>query len=179
MNALYVGIDFGTSGCRAAAIDQGGRPAGQFAVAMPPDRDGAAVEQDPHIWWTALQQALCGLLDNLDRDAVRSLAVDGTSGTLLLTDGGAAPLGPALMYNDARAEGEAAEIGTVAPAESGVLGASSALAKLLHLQKSEPASGARHALHQADWIAGRLSGKLGISDHNNALKLGYDVIADR
>ncbi|MGI9434641.1 MAG: FGGY-family carbohydrate kinase, partial [Geminicoccaceae bacterium] len=42
-----------------------------------------------------------------------------------------------------------------------------------------PASGARHALHQADWIAGRLSGKLGISDHNNALKLGYDVIADR
>jgi sugar (pentulose or hexulose) kinase len=35
----------------------------------------------------------------------------------------------------------------------------------------------RHAVHQADWIAGRLSGNHGISDDNNALKLGYDPVA--
>lgn len=83
------------------------------------------------------------------------------------------------MYNDARASAEAARIERTAPAESGALGRSSALAKMLYLRDSEQAASARYALHQADWIAARLSGRLGVSDHNNALKLGYDVIADR
>jgi hypothetical protein len=37
--------------------------------------------------------------------------------------------------------------------------------------------GVCHAVHQADWIAGRLAGRFGISDENNALKLGYDPVA--
>ena len=36
-------------------------------------------------------------------------------------------------------------------------------------------SKARYFLHQADWLAFLLHGKLGISDYHNALKLGYDV----
>jgi D-ribulokinase len=34
---------------------------------------------------------------------------------------------------------------------------------------------ASYFLHQADWLAFLLHGKLGISDYHNALKLGYDV----
>ena len=34
-------------------------------------------------------------------------------------------------------------------------------------------------VHQADWIAGRLSGDFGISDESNALKTGYDPIDRR
>ncbi len=30
-------------------------------------------------------------------------------------------------------------------------------------------------LHQADWLAFHLHGKLGVTDYHNALKLGYDV----
>jgi sugar (pentulose or hexulose) kinase len=37
----------------------------------------------------------------------------------------------------------------------------------------------RHVLHQADWIAGLLSGHFGVSDANNALKTGYDPLAER
>jgi D-ribulokinase len=37
--------------------------------------------------------------------------------------------------------------------------------------------GTAHALHQADWLAGRLRGVYGDSDENNALKLGYDPVA--
>ncbi|HHJ80892.1 MAG TPA: carbohydrate kinase, partial [Candidatus Tenderia electrophaga] len=48
----------------------------------------------------------------------------------------------------------------------------SALAKLLHLQ---PGAKVRHALHQADWIVGKLSGQWDISDANNCLKLGFDA----
>jgi len=65
----------------------------------------------------------------------------------------------------------------VAPAESGAHGRSSALAKLLHLLSRDDVADARHVVHQADWIAGRLSACHGISDENNALKLGYDPAA--
>jgi len=34
-------------------------------------------------------------------------------------------------------------------------------------------------LHQADWIAGRLLGRYQWSDANNALKTGYDPVAQR
>src|SRR5262249_27261795 len=104
-------------------------------------------------------------------------AVDGTSGTLLLIDDTGRPLSPGLMYNDARAIDEAAQIAEVAPAESGAHGRSSALAKLLHLLNQGAIEKARHAVHQADWIAGRLAGRHGVSDENNALKLGYDPVA--
>ena len=176
MKDLFLGIDVGTSGCRAVALDGAGRSTGQFSVSMPaPRRSGPEIDQDPAIWWTAVEQALTGLLDQLDRAAVRAIAVDGTSGTLLLTDVEGEPLGPGLMYNDSRAAKEAARIKTAAPPTSGALGATSALAKLLHLTEQGDAGNAVHALHQADWIAARLSGRYGLSDENNALKLGYDV----
>ena len=38
---------------------------------------------------------------------------------------------------------------------------------------------ARHALHQADWIAARLGAPLGRCDENNTLKLGFDPIHRR
>ncbi len=180
MDTLYLGIDVGTSGCRAAAIDDQGRPVDQVSVPMPsPKRNGALIDQEPSIWWSAVEKALLGLLDRIDRRAVGAIAVDGTSGTLLLTDEGGMPLGPGLMYNDTRAVVEADLIKSAASPESGATGASSALAKLLYLTGNNEADTAVHALHQADWIAARLSGRFGISDQNNALKLGYDVIADR
>ncbi|MGH1478314.1 MAG: FGGY-family carbohydrate kinase [Geminicoccales bacterium] len=180
MDGLYLGIDIGTSGCRVAAIGDDAQPRGQNAVPMPaPMRNGAMIEQDPAVWWRAVSQALKGLLDKLDRRAVRAIAVDGTSGTLLLCNAKGEALGPGLMYNDARAIAEADLVAKLAPSASGALGPSSALAKLLHLTADDRFGLAAHALHQADWIAARLSGRLGLSDHNNALKLGYDVIADR
>lgn len=184
MDELFLGIDVGTSGCRAVAVDwrgqtddAAGRLAGQASVPMPaPRRHGPEIDQDPVIWWSAVERALTMLLAQLDGAAIRAIAVDGTSGTLLLTDEGGAPLGPGLMYNDARATEGAARIADAAPPTSGALGATSALAKLLHLTERGDAGTAAHALHQADWIAARLSGRYGLSDENNALKLGYDVV---
>jgi len=76
------------------------------------------------------------------------------------------------MYNDSRPAAEAEWIKAVAPPYSGAHGASSSLAKLLHLLPNTP--NAHYALHQADWLAGRLCNRFGFSDENNALKLGYD-----
>lgn len=177
MDQLVIGIDVGTSGCRAVALDGSGSAVAQAARAMaPPRRSGNAIDQDPAIWWLTVKETLVDLLDQLDPKSVCAIAVDGTSGTLLLTDAAGTPLGPGLMYNDTRAEAEAFRIAAVASATSGALGASSALAKLLHLTAQEDAAKAAHALHQADWIAAKLAGRFGLSDQNNALKLGYDVV---
>jgi sugar (pentulose or hexulose) kinase len=78
------------------------------------------------------------------------------------------------MYNDARAIEQAQRIARHAPPETAAHGASSSLAKLLYLLETPAAKGARHALHQADWLLGRLCQRYGVTDENNALKLGYD-----
>jgi hypothetical protein len=51
------------------------------------------------------------------------------------------------------------------------------LSKLLHLLDDGSARDAVYALHQADWLCGRLIGRYGLSDENNALKLGYDPVS--
>ena len=94
---------------------------------------------------------------------------------MLVTDRHGLPLAPALMYDDSRARIQAQRIATLAAPGSAAHGATSSLAKLLYLRQVIP--NAARALHQADWIAGRLCGDFGISDENNALKLGYDAVA--
>jgi len=178
MVGSFLGIDVGTGGVRACAVDAQGHIAGSASVALPPPRqDGDAIDQEPELWWQAAIAAIRKLGETVDLAEVERIAVDGTSGTLLLIDAAGRPLSPGLMYNDARAAAEAERIAGIAPAESGAHGRSSALAKLLHLLSRGGAKDARHAVHQADWIAGRLAARHGISDENNALKLGYDPVS--
>jgi hypothetical protein len=177
MTGLFLGIDIGTGGVRACAVDFQANIQGIASAALPsPRQDGDAIDQDPEFWWQAAAKAILKLGQTVDLANVERIAVDGTSGTLLLIDADGRPRSLGLMYNDARAAREAARIAEVAPAESGAHGRSSALAKLLYLLKRVDTDGARHAVHQADWIAGRLGACHGISDENNALKLGYDPV---
>src|SRR5947208_7484692 len=178
MAGLFLGIDMGTGGVRACAIDAQGDVQGFASTALPaPRQDGDAIDQEPELWWQAAVTTIRKLGETIDLGRVERIAVDGTSGTLLLIDAIGRPCSPGLMYNDARAVREAARIADVAPAESGAHGRSSALAKLLHLLNRGDVGNARHAVHPADWIAGRLANRRRISDENNALKLGYDPIA--
>jgi sugar (pentulose or hexulose) kinase len=178
--SLYLGIDIGTSGCRSCIIDADATIRAAIAVPLPdPRREGPIVEQDPEHWWTALAENLDRLQARLPLDTVEAITVAGTSATLLLCDAGGTPLLPALMYSDARAVAAAQRVAAIAPRDCAAHGASASLAKLLWLH-AHPAGGkARHALHQADWLLGRLSGRFGISDENNALKLGYDAVNRR
>ena len=172
---LYLGIDFGTSGVRAAVMDADGLVHAEAATPLPASTGaGRHREQYPEDWWSALELLLRQLAELADLKQIHALAVDGTSGTLLLCDADGQPLTPALMYDDTRAVGEAERIREWLPPVSGAHGAGSSLAKLLHLLPAHPH--AAHALHQADWIAGRLCDRFGVCDENNALKLGYDVV---
>ncbi|MBZ9997203.1 FGGY-family carbohydrate kinase [Mesorhizobium sp. BH1-1-4] len=170
MTPLVVGIDIGTSGARAVAMRQDFSIAGQSAV--PLDRFGQN-PRDPSVWWQAVQAALAELLSGVDRAAIRAVAIDGTSGTLLPVDIDGRPLAEPLMYNDKVDDAAIlAAIGREAPEASAAHGATSGLAKALRFQHQP---GIAAVLHQADWIAGNLSGRFDVSDENNALKTGYDV----
>ena len=170
----YLGIDLGTSGARAVVIDSRSREVCAARAPFPsPSAQGPAREQNPEVWWQTVRALLSEVATGVPARDIAALAVDGTSATLLVTDAGGTPLGPALMYNDARCVEEAERIARVAPAESGAHGPTSALAKLIRLAGRHPS--ARHALNQADWVTGRLLGRYGLCDENNALKLGYDA----
>jgi len=176
-NGIYIGLDLGTSGCRAVAIDAQQQVIAETAHPFPiPAERQPSLQQDPWQWWDCIKEVVLLLEDYIDTTQVRAIAVDGTSSTLLLTDRNCQPLDSALMYHDARSISEAAQIAQVAPANSGAHGATSSLAKLLNLQHQHHQQPIYHAMHQSDWITSLLSGQCGISDENNCLKLGYDVV---
>src|SRR3569832_1534752 len=81
---LYLGIDLGTSGCRAMVVDSRGEMMDSARVDLPaPRRDGPRCEQDPALWWQAVVDVLGLLAKQLPLDQFTALAVHGTSGTLL------------------------------------------------------------------------------------------------
>jgi D-ribulokinase len=114
-----------------------------------------------------------------DPAAIASIAVDGTSGSLVLTDGALMPVTRALMYDDAGFDAEAARIAACAPAPHIARGPGSALARALRLAAEDTDGRAVHLLHQADVIAARLMGRGGLTDLNNALKTGLDPVTGR
>ena len=177
MNNAYIGIDLGTSGCRAIAIDQQDNIIASCQQSLTTTTAvSAKSEQDPFTHWQLVEQVLTELIPQLKHHEVESIAVDATSGSILLTDQYGKPLTPIIMYNDSRAIEQSQHIATIAPAESGSHGASSGLAKLLYCQQHNKIAATSHLLHQADWINFKLGAPLGISDENNSLKTGYDLV---
>ena len=104
MAGLFLGIDIGTGGVRACAVDSQGDIHGIVSAALPPPRqDGDLIDQDPELWWQAAVTAILKLGQTVDLAGVERIAVDGTSGTLLLINAAGQPRSLGLMYNDARA----------------------------------------------------------------------------
>ena len=104
--ALWLGIDLGTQGVRAQLVDGDGTVHGSGnAPLLRGRRDGPRHEQDPREWWEATGAAVRTALADHPGQPLGAVCVDGTSGTLVLQDRGARPVGPGLMYDDARAAG--------------------------------------------------------------------------
>ncbi|MEL6645427.1 MAG: FGGY-family carbohydrate kinase [Pseudomonadota bacterium] len=176
MTRLALGIDLGTSGVRTAVLNEGGA-----VVSMARGTYGVG-EQDrrnPDLWWAAVMDCIgaqIGALraEGIDPSQIAGLAVDGTSGSLVLTDTDLVPVTRALMYDDGGFVAEAEEIARIVPNPHVARGPSSALSRALRLVAEDQAGRAAHLLHQADFITARLLGRGGATDFNNALKTGYD-----
>lgn len=166
---MHLGLDFGTSGARACVIDDDKSIVWEQRVAYP-----APADQTPDDWRAALLALLGGLPKDIAQQ-LQGIAIDGTSGTVLLCDENLAPLSPALLYSDSRAQQQAEQLKAIVPDGHTVCTATSGLAKFLWLTQQAGSESAACFLHQADWLTALLSGQPGISDYHNALKTGYDV----
>ena len=180
---IWLGLDLGTQSVRAVALSEGGDVLGQSSHPLTSRRDGPRHEQDPEEWWRAIVHVCRAALAGLGAASVQALAVDGTSGTVLLVDRSGKALTPGLMYDDTRAKDEARRTNEAGAAVWASLGyrmqPSWALPKLLWLLREYPSliPGARLA-HQNDFINRRFAGHEVPSDSSNALKTGYDLIRE-
>lgn len=175
MQGFVIGLDLGTSGVRAVAVDGAGKILGLGSAKLPATRSaGSRREQSPEDWWNGCRAALDELSRRLDLAGARAIAVDGTSGTILPVDHHNRPLAPARMYDDADTGDLAAKIKSLAPRESAAHGATSPAARAMEWTKLPRL---HCILHQADWINGCLGATNWQTDENNALKTGYDPVA--
>ncbi|MEC4892849.1 MAG: FGGY-family carbohydrate kinase [Oscillatoria sp. PMC 1051.18] len=162
----YLGIDFGTSGARAIVVDE------QKTIQVE-----ASQQINEHLSsnWAATLFNLIEQIPEQIRAEIKAIAINGTSSTVLLCDRQGNPLDKPILYNDKRGVAVREKLTEIAPKNHVTLSATSSLAKLLWWEEQPIFAQASFFLHQADWLAFLLHGKLGISDYHNALKLGYDI----
>ena len=171
--ALALGVDLGSSGLRIALVGPEGERLTEEASPYPTSLE------DPWGWVEGLT-SLCGRLPATARKRIGALAVDGTSGTLLLCrpDGQPGPgcLGQALPYNFACREQATAAAAMAGPGPAA--SANGSLARALHLlaQAQEFGEGGPWLLrHQADWLTGWLLGDWRWGEEGNNLRLGWNL----
>eukprot|EP00897_Mesotaenium_endlicherianum_P009640 jgi/Mesen1/8704/ME000052S08125 len=191
---LYLGFDFGTSGARVMVIDEAGL---LCADGKQPYPEGASGD-----WASAWRTTLFSLLSDLPpgvRSRVAAISMDGTSATTMIVDRHACStcspshlalftgsqsgesVAPPALYNESRPSSLEA-VRAMAPAQHTVCTPTSTLCKLHHwwasqLQQQGSGSSVEEGvvmLHQADWLLALLHGDVGVTDYNNALKVGYD-----
>ncbi|GGW80087.1 FGGY-family carbohydrate kinase [Streptomyces lomondensis] len=171
--AGWLGVDLGTQSVRVLLVTADGTVLGSGSAPLSGRREGVRHEQDPVRWWQALCTASRAALGSAPPGTpVGGLAVCGTSGTVLLTDGSGRPVSPALMYDDGRAKAEAARAREAGLAVQDTW----ALPKALWLV-GEYGPGLRLS-HQPDLIVTRLTGAPPPADSSHALKTGYDLEHD-
>lgn len=167
---VWLGIDLGTSGCRIIAINDDLQVVNQVETHFPLNQP----YPNPAEQWQIIALMLKQSISELTAFEIASIAVDATSGSIMLCALNGQPLTDMLLYNDDRAVAQSRQISVIAPCDSGALGASSGLAKLLFLQQNTDLPRQYYLVHQADWIASNLGAKFGVTDYNNALKSGFD-----
>ncbi|MEV6345124.1 xylulokinase [Actinoplanes sp. NPDC051851] len=164
--ALVAGIDSSTQSCKVVIRDaETGALVRQGRAAHP---DGTEVH--PDAWWTALQEAIAeaGGLDD-----VAAASVAGQQHGMVVLDEAGEVVRPALLWNDTRSAGAAADLiaelgGGEKWAEAvGIVPvASFTLTKLRWLARNEPENAARVAAVclPHDWLTWKLSGSRNIAD---------------
>ena len=182
---VWIGLDIGTQSARALAVTTGGAIVGSGKRPLASERSGPRHEQNADEWWRAIASASREAMRSVPPGHVGGVAIDGTSGTIVLVDRGGSPLTPGLMYDDTRAASfvdRVNEAGAHVWADLGYgrMQPSWALPKLLWLLDAYPRlpRGAGLA-HQSDFVARRLVGRAVPADLSSALKTGADLVAER
>ncbi len=114
--SLVLGLDLGTSGLKAVALDAQGHKVAEAKVGYPlhTPRPGWT-EQDPQDWARATREALKTLREQLGRAEVVGIGLSGQMHGAVFLDKAGNPLGPAPLWNDQRTTLEVEQIEAAIP----------------------------------------------------------------
>jgi xylulokinase len=181
--SALVGLDVGTTGVKALAIDETGAvltlAEESYPLSIP--QPGWS-EQEPEDWWEAAQRALAAL-----GVEAKAIGLSGQMHGLVVLDGDDRVLRPAILWNDQRTAAECAEIEDRVGLERLIaLTGNRALTgftapKLLWLRRHEPGTYARiaHVLLPKDYVRLRLGGEHTIDVSDASGTLLFDVAQRR
>jgi xylulokinase len=188
MDDLLVGVDLGTSACKATLLraDDGQILAASSLRYEPSSPRSGWIEQDPRTWYDATVSVVRDLLASGHGAAgmVRGLGIAGQMRGLVLVDERGCPVRPAILWNDNRCSEEVAEItgpdlDRLTAITRNVLNTMCTLPKLLWLRRHESASlrAAARMLYPKDYVRLRLCGTLATDLSDAAGSSLFDVAA--
>lgn len=181
--SVYLGIDLGTQSVRVMAVTETGNVIASASTSLMSYRSGTFHEQFPEDWWNAVAKSSQSVMHQLGGAKILGLAIDATSGTIVVLDSKLRPVGPALMYDDRRAVEESIEVNDVGSScwktMSYCMQPSWALPKAVWLHRNGAIPHGSRLVHQNDFINARLAGHFLATDSSHALKTGYDLIHNR
>ncbi len=168
-----IGIDVGTTGLKAVAVDAGGKLLREKTVRYPTRLAGLGAEQDAGAWWGAATDALPEVVGG---EPVSGVAVTCQAPTLVCVDADVEPLGAALTWIDRRAGDEARELAQSTRPTRNHPDPYFGTAKLLWLARNRPEEirGASAVLCANGFIVGRLTGEFSFDETTAGLFQGWD-----
>ncbi len=179
---IFIGLDIGTSSCKALAIDAQARLLGSSAAEYPclTPQPGWS-EQNPADWWAGAQAALRQLTDGLDASRIAGIGLSGQMHGMVALDENQVPLRPAILWNDQRTAAQCAEITALAGGGEGLLRLTNnpmltgfTGGKILWFRQNEPKlfKKTRKIVNPKDYIRLLLTGELA-TDVSDASGTGF------
>ncbi len=109
-DSIFLGIDFGTGGCKITAIAEDGRLVGEASTEYPTEfAHPGWSEQNPDDWYSAMVASLGKIREKgVDFNRIRAIAFDGSTHNAVLLDGQMKPLRKTIMWTDQRSTEECA-----------------------------------------------------------------------
>jgi sugar (pentulose or hexulose) kinase len=163
--AHLLGIDVGTTFCKAVVVDAAGRVIAEHREPTPWTAVPTGAEVDPDALATAAIRAATGALAAAPGGRVAGVGVAGMAETGVLLGAGGRPIAPAIAWHDRRGAEEAQDAATDLGAEAFARHTGLApsplctLAKLAWQRRHEPAARRAHRwLGVPEWVARRLGG---------------------
>jgi sugar (pentulose or hexulose) kinase len=185
MRQLLLGIDVGTTYCKALVLDSGGEELGEARERTPWTPVPTGAEIDPHtVARTALAVAARALAESAP-GVVAAVGIAGMAETGVLLDRHGEPVGPAIAWHDARGTDEARSIGDelgrrTFSAKTGLPASALCSLSKLSWQRSH-APGAADAvrwLGMPEWVA-RALGAADVAELSLASRTGLLSLRDR
>jgi sugar (pentulose or hexulose) kinase len=166
MEQLLLGLDLGTTSCKAAVVDHGGREVSHGRARVPWERVPTGAEIAPGRLVDAALAAANAALDGAPDGPIGALGVASFAETGILLDARGEPVAPAIAWHDARGQEQAqrliAELGGEPFAQRTGLSPRPlcSLVKYRWLRDEHPGTErAVRWLNGAEWIVHRLGGE--------------------